>query len=897
MSLFKIVFNFIKKGPIALLRISQQPFRRMLPKFNSNILKGKQFASTDSTELSNNNPEQLFVPGKIREQKDILDQALRNRFPYLSGNSTDMLIRPEDHYIAEYIKRLLKPDPMNYGPKKPFKKWFESLNIQNIEQLTYILDQIPSELVLACTAHPVDMGRASTEQRVVREIQKLEASINALKEQLIGATIKNNVRSQQRIIDAIRQTDKERINRINELSKIDPIRTEQQSTYGEWFATFGNKVRVAAEEIDSREGRATFLVKECFAEQLAELLLKTNQISSNESAQINHILVQNRDENRTNQLLNHPAMRTAYPDIINRLIDYNFKVSYSMWSGDADGHPGVTGDLLIQTSMQVLMRTVMPLLSRGTDYRVGLSKSLLAPKHKELLNQYINKSGESGINDLTKQTWEWAQMLSLHASIISNQREKTAEKFGEFPIGLAEQFLQNAKLLADIEEAQQINGNWYALNQQINKYGLFGSPVGRNGYEKFQQLLIEIANNNQIGVGQPLERRLKMLCDQSELSEAIQESINSYSNKSQKLWKILIALSKLNPSMVIQSDSPADIEIGILTMTAIKNIVGLDCPMTLLFEDRKAMLSIIDYLESRTPEECQKIFKNMVLMSAGSDNQKRMTFMFSDPLNIWLAWLCKQKGIKFKFGRGDSEARSRRLALPCDTITIQPGTVNRFTEGWIRTELLIPYLVVPNINHIKIQKVVGKSYYNAFEAHLNKQDDLVKMMQSLNVSSKAFSRPASKGAQTLAPEAILNSIRAINGARYDLLTGTLNRTFPQNPAQVVEEIIDDMVANLNYSLTDIHEAYQNERFEMLMQYYFMIASAGENDCLKYEFSDAFTIGATDIKEMYKLLTGKDFEQTEPYKDRQDQLENARRLFFNATGPEEQELAISHLELV
>ena len=64
----------------------------------------------------------------------------------------------------------------------------------------------------------------------------------------------------------------------------------------------------------------------------------------------------------------------------------------------------------------------------------------------------------------------------------------------------------------------------------------------------------------------------------------------------------------------------------------------------------------------------------------------------------------------------------------------------------------------------------------------------------------------------------------------------------------------------------------------------MIASAGENDCLKHEFPNAFTIGATDIKEMYKLLTGKDFEQTEPYKDRQDQLENARRLFFNATGP-------------
>ena len=40
---------------------------------------------------------------------------------------------------------------MNYGPKKPFKKWFESLNIQNIEQLNNIFDQIPSELVLACT--------------------------------------------------------------------------------------------------------------------------------------------------------------------------------------------------------------------------------------------------------------------------------------------------------------------------------------------------------------------------------------------------------------------------------------------------------------------------------------------------------------------------------------------------------------------------------------------------------------------------------------------------------------------------------------------------------------------------------------------------------------------------
>ena len=466
------------------------------------------------------------------------------------------------------------------------------------------------------------------------------------------------------------------------MSKIDPIRTEKQSTYGEWFATFGNKVRVAAEEIDSREGRATFLVKECFAEQLAELVLKTNQISSNESAQINHIVAQNRDENRTNQLLNHPAMKKEYPDIIKRLIDYNFKVSYSMWSGDADGHDDVKSDLVIQTSMQVLMRILMPLVSNGTHYRLGLSEFLMKPKHKELLNQYINKSGErnAGINDLTKQTWEWAKILSLHASIISNQREKTAEKFDEIPKGLPEQFMQNIKLLADIEEAQQINGNWYALNQQMNKHGLFGSPVGRNGYEEFQQLLIEIANNNQIGVGQPLERRLKMLCDQSELSEAIQESINSYSNKSQKLWKILIALSKLNPSMVIQSDSPADIEIGILTMTAIKNIVGLDCPMTLLFEDRKAMLAIIDYLESRTPEECQKIFENMVIMSAGSDNQKRMTFMYSDPLNIWLAWLCKQKGIKFKFGRGDSEARSRRLALPCDIITIQPGTVNRFTE-------------------------------------------------------------------------------------------------------------------------------------------------------------------------------------------------------------------------
>ena len=134
MSLFKIVFNFIKKGPIALRGVFHQISRIKPPlyRFRPSLSSVNRRASTEPIEQRRNNPDRLFVPGEILNQKKILDEALRNRFPYLSGNHTDMLIRSEDHYTAEYIKRLLKPDPMNYGPKKPFKKWFESLNIQNI---------------------------------------------------------------------------------------------------------------------------------------------------------------------------------------------------------------------------------------------------------------------------------------------------------------------------------------------------------------------------------------------------------------------------------------------------------------------------------------------------------------------------------------------------------------------------------------------------------------------------------------------------------------------------------------------------------------------------------------------------------------------------------------------
>ena len=131
--------------------------------------------------------------------------------------------------------------------------------------------------------------------------------------------------------------------------------------------------------------------------------------------------------------------------------------------------------------------------------------------------------------------------------------------------------------------------------------------------------------------------------------------------------------------------------------------------------------------------------------------------MLSDPLNIQLANLCAEKGVPFKFGRGDSEARSRRLGLPYNSITIQPGTVSRFTNGLIRTELLLKYCFSMDAKHVAIQQMIGGHYYQMFQTHLQTQHQLVEMIQSLDASSKAFSRPASKGVIACEPHDYLST--------------------------------------------------------------------------------------------------------------------------------------------
>ena len=527
----------------------------------------------------------------------MLEVALKKRCQTFSCNDSQSY--ELDRYIVEYLKSLLVPDPKRNDSNKPFKDWFnKELKIQSIDDLIQVFSKMPTELELACTAHPVDVRRASTEQRVVSDIQKIEEHIHALQSQLLGEKTNGTIREQQRIIDAIRIEKEQLEMRVNELATSDPRRIEKQHIRAEWFGLFVSKVTSAADEIDSREGRATFLVKECMAEMAAGFLLAGN---ISQKTELNAILDSTRNDHRLNKLLQHPAMNEAYPTLMKGLRDYSLTIKYSRWLFDGDGHSGVNASLGINTCMLILKSIVDPLVSRGTDYRMGLDSNLLTADQEAAVKKQLGVSDHPKINDLTSDTWKKAQQLNQAANrLIDVSDDAMMTELTTYPLDVVTNFKENVAVLATIESEHQINGQWHALHKQIQKHGMFGSPVGRKGHSDILEALLDIATHSGINQEQPILAILNDIATNQDFH--LDQQMHQLSEKSQRLCTMLRALSQLEPSMVIQSDSPADIELAISTMKTLATVMGLSCPMTLLFEDYAAMTAIIDYIDAHNKE-------------------------------------------------------------------------------------------------------------------------------------------------------------------------------------------------------------------------------------------------------------------------------------------------------
>ena len=571
--------------------------------------------------------------------------------------------------------------------------------------------------------------------------------------------------------------------------------------------------------------------------------------------------------------------------LFTRILDLEDKLQYKLeiWRGDMDGNPFITGQTTALSIAYGRKRCFEGLSADDAVIRYApTSATFQELSHTAQASiQALKKTGQPAwknyIQEREAEDWDPIQVYSGLIFYRMVELTEAAELFirsrkniALLKVGFESEscFLKESKLLEDAEKATGLQGGfWTKCRQLVQLRGLsLGLPHCRKGEHFHLELLNGLIPSLSASTKQVKKEKLNTFLatpfDQGTLNNY------SFSEELNTLIETYQAIIYIQPNTtLVQSDSGSvtkDIELSILVLKCISHIFTHTGELVLLCEDKYSMDNAVLLMQKTPPETT--LFNRIVMMCAGSDNQKKSGPFYAHYINTLFLETARERGVKTFFGQGDSPLRSSTLTVQTDMKTFQPGSRKIHFFG----ENIFAYLSdqmatqIRNNTHTALQsesekkrnnqliETVAKTIFTTYRSSLSKREDLQQHILSISeIVTTYFSRPSKK---YNSEGYSLDQIRAIDSGRAQLILNTF----------------DPQLSGLTKGITEAEKKLSTEGFNAVAVHHFFNSTAlGKaildtlayysvhlDDELAKELDSERELSARDIQHSYKRLSGR-----------------------------------------
>ena len=500
-----------------------------------------------------------------------------------------------------------------------------------------------------------------------------------------------------------------------------------------------------------------------------------------------------------------PEQHEYYNEVM--ALSQRLRYVLEMWRGDMDGNPNVNAVTMAQSMAYGRKRSFERLSADDAvvRYRVN-SDAFRALEHDvETRLDGVVDSGQEAWRDYVRERrlagWEPVQIYSGLAYYWLVEMTEAAEQFSRKPddfsllkVGFetASDFLAFTALLENVEDLVGISsGVWRSCRQRVILRGLsLGHPHIRMGESYHVQLIDEYCQAvcpNVFGEtgfsGATLNEKRDFLTAFSGQGYPLLAEVVGELTESKGLSERYIQMMELAAdARFIQSDSGSevgDVGVSILLLKVISSLIGHTGDVAVLCEDEASMRGGIALMADANSDA---LLKGVIMMCAGSDNQKKMGPFYSAYLNR-LFLDSAIRGVPAFFGVGDSPLRSSTHDPFCVFKTFQPGSrkthffgerVYRYLSGRLATQITESFRVRTGSSEsdARVFELFARTMFQAYGEHIGDNPDLPQRIKAIaDIATTYFSRPAKKGHK---PGPVLEQIRAIDSGRAQLILNTFD---------------------------------------------------------------------------------------------------------------------------
>jgi len=565
-------------------------------------------------------------------------------------------------------------------------------------------------------------------------------------------------------------------------------------------------------------------------------------------------------------------------------LDKRLKYKLEVWRGDMDGNPFVTGQTVALSMAYGRKRSFERLSADNAVIRYCPQTTAFGDIETEISKRLVHfkKTGELAwkryIKEREAEKWTPVQIYSglmyyrmVELTEAAELYTRTMTDTDLLCVGFKTKadFLRDTDVLEAAERESGLQkGTWTLCRRLVNLRGLaLGRPHLRKG-EAFHLRLLEelvpgLKEADAVVAKKKILLSFKQTIDLPPTSD-LRELLQNY-----------LDVMRFDPACtLVQSDSGVngDVELSILIIKAISKIIGHTGKVTVLCEDRQSMELAITLMAQASDHK--ELFKDVIMMCAGSDNQKKMGPFYSAYLNHLFLKTARDNGIPSFFGVGDSPLRSSAFDPQCTLKTFQPGSRKQFffsdrIYGYLShrlahqlSHIANQYHVSPQVEatHTAIAKALGECMFGAYIDTIYDRLPLHHAIQSISeIVTTYFSRPSKKyGAQGY----ILDQIRAIDCGRAQLILNTFD---PQ-----LSGILDgltrfkDVISTLGISTDDTYDFFNRTAFGQGILKTLAYFATQLDDTLPTA-TEIRSVSAADIAVVYEALSGKPLSvKTDPY---------------------------------
>lgn len=600
------------------------------------------------------------------------------------------------------------------------------------------------------------------------------------------------------------------------------------------------------------------------------------------------------------QVQEHPLFST----IMN--LPKTLRYQLETWRADMDGNPFVNADTMAQSTAYGRKRSFERLSADDAVIRYTPDTEQFRNSEaqiKELL-EACRVSGTPSwsryIQERLAERWEPVQIYSGLAYFRMVEMTEAAELFSRNPSQLemlkegydtAETFLAFTQPLEEIETLSHIkNGFWQTSRDWVKLRQLsLGLPHFRKGESFHVELIDQYCAYTCPNVFSTGSFALAPAEEQREFLETFscKDTRHLEANELYMNYKNMIQLEP--NATLVQSDSGdtlSSIYDSILLLKAVSQLIGHRGKMAVLCENEASMRSAIDMMLSPPSSTC---FDSVIMMCAGSDNQKKLGPFYSAYLNHMFMKTAAKQGINSFFGVGDSPLRSSTHTPRCDMKTFQPGSRKHFfnnqhLHAYLSDRLATQITRALELSHDEssihdlIFQCFSESMYQSYKANISTQKELHSEILSIaEIVTTYFSRPSKKQQRK---DAVLESIRAIDSARAQLILNTFDPQLSGFQAGI-EHFFDAMSSkNIGQSTIEsfFNSTHEGRSILATLAYYADML----DDALPTP-TTLRTVSSQDIQNAYRRLSGKIYQ---PKLD--SQLRLARSVWQHVTNTPELE---------